>query len=164
MTSSSEAVETGGRPEVQGTIHEPFDIRGTIHETLGIRGVDFNPDRVVVVMDVNPKVHQPLGLLHGGASAVIAESAASVGAALNCDRSSELVVGTDLNISHLRAKQAGTIRAVATPIRKGRSLQVWGIDITDEAGRQVAVARCTLAVRPINRNEIDLARSKGHDE
>ena len=118
----------------------------TIHETLDIRTVEVTPDRVVLEMDVGPRVHQPFGLLHGGASAVMAESAASIGAFLNCD-TGHYSVGIDLNISHLRAKREGTLRATATPIRKGRSVHVWGIELNDEAERPVAVARCTLAIR-----------------
>lgn len=125
----------------------PF--KGTIHETLGIRAVEASPDRVVLEMDVGPPVHQPFGLLHGGASAVMAESAASLAAWLNCDQANEFVVGVDLNITHLRAKSSGTVTATATPIRKGRSVQVWGIDVVGEDEKGVAVARCTLAVRPI---------------
>ena len=119
---------------------------GTIHETLDIRANEATPDRVVLEMDVTPKVHQPLGLLHGGASAVMAESAASIGAFLNCT-GGQSAVGTDLNISHLRAKSEGTVTATATPIRKGRSVHVWSIDIADENGKLIAVARCTIAIR-----------------
>ncbi len=122
---------------------------GTIHEALGIRALELTPDRVVLEMEVGPKVRQPMGLLHGGASAVIAESAASIGAYLNCDQAREIAVGTDLNISHLRGRSEGLVRAVATPIRKGRSLHVWSIDIVDQEGGLVAVARCTLAIRQI---------------
>jgi 1,4-dihydroxy-2-naphthoyl-CoA hydrolase len=129
------------------TVNVPF--QGTIHETLGITAIEASPDRVVLEMDVGPKVHQPFGLLHGGASAVMAESAASLAAWLNCDQANEMVVGVDLNITHLRAKSAGTVTATATPIRKGRSIHVWGIDVVGEDGKGVAVARCTLAVRPI---------------
>jgi uncharacterized protein (TIGR00369 family) len=120
----------------------------TIHESLGIRQVELSPDRVVLEMEVGPKVHQPMGLLHGGASAVIAESAASIGGYLNC-ADDQFTVGTDLNISHLRAKSSGTVTATATPIRRGRTMQVWAIDLIDEDGKAVAVARCTLAVRPM---------------
>ncbi len=121
----------------------------TIHESLGIRVVDISPDRVVLTMPVGPAVHQPMGLLHGGASAVIAESAASMGAFANCDPSKEYAVGTDLNISHLRARTEGAVTATATPIRKGRGMHVWGIDIDDQDGITVAVARCTLVIRPL---------------
>ena len=125
-----------------------FDLpaENTIHETLGIRVVDATPDLVVLEMPVGPRVHQPFGLLHGGASAVIAESAASMGAFLNCNEG-EFSVGTDLNVSHLRAKQDGKVVATATPVRKGRSLHVWSIDIADENGKLIAVARCTIAIR-----------------
>ncbi len=121
---------------------------GTIHEVLGIRVVEAGPDRVVLEMDVGPKVHQPMGLLHGGATAVLAESAASMGAYMNCDSAREFAVGTDLNISHLRARRSGTVVATATPIKKGRSIHVWGIAVVDQDGDDVAVARCTLAIRP----------------
>ena len=123
-----------------------FPVEGTIHESLGIRFIETTADRVVLEMDVGPVVHQPFGLLHGGASAVIAESAASIGAFLNCGPD-EYSVGTDLNISHLRAKRDGTVRATAVPIRKGKTMHVWTIDIEGEDAKLVAVARCTLAIR-----------------
>jgi len=120
---------------------------GTIHESLGISFVGASPDEVVLEMPVTPRVHQPFGLLHGGASAVLAESAASIGAYLNCDPATQSAVGVDLNISHLRAKQEGTVRATGRPIRKGRSMHVWGVDIADESGELIAVARVSLAIR-----------------
>lgn len=123
-----------------------FAIEGTIHETLGIRARAASADRVVLEMDVGPHVHQPFGVLHGGASAVIAESAASIGAFLNC-KEGELSLGTDLNISHLRAKSDGSVVATATPFRKGRSMHVWSIEIADENGELIAIARCTIAIR-----------------
>jgi 1,4-dihydroxy-2-naphthoyl-CoA hydrolase len=121
----------------------------TIHESLGINSVEATPDKVVLEMDVGPKVHQLMGILHGGASAVIAESAASIGAWLNCDPEKQFVVGTDLNISHLRARSEGKVTATAVPVRKGRSMHVWTIDIDGDDGKKVAVARCTLAIRPL---------------
>ena len=119
----------------------------TMHETLGIRALEVGPDRVVMEMDVGPHVHQPMGQLHGGDSAVIAESAASIGAFLNCSPG-EYAVGVDLNITHLRPMQTGVLRATAEPIRKGRTVHVWSIDLVDQNGTKIAVARCTLAVRP----------------
>ena len=130
--------------EAAGLIHE-----NTLLETLGIRTVEMSPDRVVLEMDVGPRVHQPMGLLHGGASAALAETAASLGAYLNCDAEREFAVGTDLNISHLRARRDGVITATATPIRKGRTIHVWNIDIVDQDAVAVAAARCTLAIRPV---------------
>src|SRR5687768_15650448 len=122
----------------------PLSDANTIHEVLGVRTIEMGADRVVLEMDIGPKVHQPMGLLHGGASAVLAESAASMGAYMNCDPGKEFAVGTDLNISHLRARSSGVLRATATPVRKGRSLHVWNIDLNDQEGIAVAVARCTL--------------------
>ncbi len=121
-------------------------IEGTIHETLGIRAREASPDLVVLEMPVGPQVHQPFGVLHGGASAVVAESAASIGAVLNC-KEGELALGTDLNISHLRAKRDGFVVATATPYRKGRTMHVWSIEVADEDGKLIAVARCTIAIR-----------------
>jgi 1,4-dihydroxy-2-naphthoyl-CoA hydrolase len=121
----------------------------TIHASLGIRALEVTSDRVVLEMDVSPTVHQPMGLLHGGASAVMAESAASMGTFMNCEPGVEFAVGVDLNITHLRAKRSGTVTATALPVRKGRTVHVWNIDIVGEDGKQVAVARCTLAVRKI---------------
>jgi len=133
-----------------GDVAEIFPLANTIHDTLGIRAVETTPEKVVLEMDVGPRVHQPFGLLHGGASAVIAESAASFGSWLNCDQNNEVVVGTDLNISHLRAMTEGTVRAVAQPIRIGRSVHVWGIDIVDEKDKLIAVARLTVAVKQLS--------------
>ena len=130
----------------------PLPFENTIHETLGVRVLEASPEKVVLEMDVGPKVHQPMGLLHGGASAVLAESAASIGGFLNCDPAKEYCVGTDLNISHLRAKREGTVTATATPVRKGRTMHVWQIEVTQEDGKAVAVGRCTLAIRDIDRS------------
>ena len=119
----------------------------TILSSLGIRVIEMTSDRVVMELDVGPKVYQPMGILHGGASAVLAESAASMGTFMNCDPESEYAVGIELNISHLKAKSDGLLRATATPIRKGRSVHVWNIDLTDEDDKDIAVSRCTVLIR-----------------
>ena len=134
-------------PAMADTGVAPYE--NTVHETLGIRAVEVGPDKVVMEVDVTPKVHQPMGLLHGGVSAVLAESTASMGAYMNCSPE-QYAVGIELNISHLRARTDGTVRATATPVRKGKSVHVWAIDLVDEKGGPVAVARCTLAVRSIS--------------
>ena len=147
-------VETDEVHELHERVAEsPALISLPIHDNLGISIREATPTRVVLEMDVTPRVHQPAGLLHGGASAVMAESAASIGAFLNCNEAVEYVVGIDLNISHLRARRSGKVTATATPIRVGRSVQVWDIRIEDEAQSPVAVARCTLAVRPLQGSE-----------
>ena len=128
---------------------DALSLEGTVFETLGIRVLEAEPERVVVEIDVGPRVHQPMGLLHGGVSALLAESAASIGSYMNLDPSTHAGVGVELNISHLRARRDGVVRATAIPVRRGRGLHVWTIEIVDEDGRPVAVARCTVAVRPV---------------
>ena len=84
-------------------------------------------------VEVGPKVHQPYGILHGGVSALLAEGAASIGGVLSVGPD-EIVVGTELNCSHLRSMSSGTLTATATPIRKGRSVHVWGIELARRHG------------------------------
>lgn len=127
-----------------------FPSRGETNllETLGIEFVESNKERVVARMPVGPKVHQPFGLLHGGASVALAETVASTGAWNNCDQEKEHVVGIEINANHLRAKRDGFVTATATPEHVGRSTQVWTVHIADEDGRAVCVSRCTVAVVP----------------
>lgn len=116
-----------------------------VHDFLGIRTIEATPERVVVELDVTPHVHQPFGILHGGVSALLAEGAASIGGFVSVG-AGQAVVGTELNISHLRPIRSGVITATATPIRKGRTVHVWAIEMTDERGRQISVARCSMQV------------------
>ena len=119
--------------------------RAGVHGQLGIELVELTKDRVIATCPVGPKVHQPFGILHGGVSALLAESAASIGGQLNAPEG-KVCVGIELNASHLRSIATGTITATATPIRVGRTIQVWRIEITDQDGRAICDARCTLAV------------------
>jgi 1,4-dihydroxy-2-naphthoyl-CoA hydrolase len=105
-------------------------------------------DRVVATMPVQAKVHQPFGLLHGGASVALAETVASLGAYLNVMDSGMGAVGLEINANHLRGKKDGIVTATATPIHKGRSTHVWQVEIRDETGKMVCVSRCTLAIVP----------------
>ena len=96
-------------------------------------------------LPVDWRVHQPYGILHGGVSALLAESAASFGAALAAGPGRS-VVGIELNASHLRSLRDGHLTAEATPVRVGRTIQVWRIGLTDDDGRAICEARCSLAV------------------
>ncbi len=125
-----------------------FTQRPTVHDLLGVEVVEASPERVVLRVEVTERLHQPYGLLHGGVSALLAEGAASFGGGLSVGPD-ELIVGTDLNCSHLRSMMAGTLTATATPIRKGRRVHVWGIELRDEENRLISVARCTLQVLPV---------------
>ena len=101
--------------------------------------------RVVLRLPVTWKVHQPYGILHGGVSALLAESAASLGASLAAGPDRQ-VVGIEINASHLRSLRDGHLTATATPLRAGRTVQVWSISLTDDDERVICQARCTLAV------------------
>jgi 1,4-dihydroxy-2-naphthoyl-CoA hydrolase len=120
----------------------------TLLATLGIEIVEATKERVVATMPVGPRVHQPFGLLHGGASVALAETVASTAAWLNVDQASEIVVGIEINANHLRAKRGGVVTATATALHVGRRTQVWEVRIVDEEGRAICVSRCTLAVVP----------------
>ena len=119
--------------------------RNSVHGVLGIEEVSATPDKVVLKLPVTSRVHQPFGLLHGGVSALLAESAASYGGAMSVPEGKS-VVGIELNASHLRPMSEGTLFATATPVRTGRTVQVWAIALTDDEGRAICEARCTLAV------------------
>ena len=122
--------------------------KGTMGDWMGIELVEVDAKRVVARMPVLPAVHQPFGLLHGGASVALAETVASIGAWMNVDQSTHAAVGLEINANHLRGVRSGTVTAVAEPMHVGRSTQVWEITITDEQDRLVCVSRCTLAVVP----------------
>lgn len=117
----------------------------SLNKDLGIEHVELEAERVVMTMPVDGRHHQPLGYLHGGASVVLAESAATVGAWLNCPPG-KVAFGSEINASHLRPKRSGTLTAVGTPIQIGRKEQVWEVHIRDEEDKAVCVSRCRLAV------------------
>jgi uncharacterized protein (TIGR00369 family) len=115
-------------------------------EAIGLEFVEMTPDRVVATMPVDDRTRQPFGLLHGGASAALAETVASIGAFLNIDGDKQAAVGVELNANHLRGKREGIVTATATPLHRGRTTHVWDIRIEDEEQRLVCVSRCTLAI------------------
>jgi uncharacterized protein (TIGR00369 family) len=122
--------------------------KGTMGEWMGIDLVEVGAERVVARMPVAKAVHQPFGLLHGGASVALAETVASIGAWMNVDQATQAAVGLEINANHIRGVRSGTVTAVATPKHVGRSTQVWEITITDEQDRLVCLSRCTMAVVP----------------
>ena len=120
--------------------------KDTLLETLEIEVTEAAPERVTATMPVTPRVHQPFGILHGGASVVLAETVASIGATVNLDMERQRAVGLEINANHLRSKRGGLLTAVATPIHRGRKTHVWGIEIRDEEEKLVCTSRCTLAI------------------
>ena len=121
------------------------DPQPSINDLLDVETLEAGPERVVMRVPVDWRVHQPFGILHGGVSALLAESAASLGAFLAAGPERR-VVGIELNASHLRSLREGHLTADATPVRVGRTVQVWRIGLTDDDGRPICEARCTLAV------------------
>ena len=123
-------------------------VAGGLNASLGIQILEISDDRVIATMPVDERTHQPFGILHGGASIALAETAASLGAAGRIDREQFVAVGQEINGNHLRAKTDGSVRATAVPVYLGRTSQVWSIEIRDEAERLVCIARCTMAIVP----------------
>ncbi|HEY0779322.1 MAG TPA: hotdog fold thioesterase [Gemmatirosa sp.] len=132
-------------PIAPAAIVERLSGRG-LAATLGITFVELTRERVVARMPVGPPVHQPFGLLHGGASVALAETVASVGAWLHIDQERQAAVGLEINANHVRGMREGVVTATATPAHVGRSTHVWDVRIVDEADRLVCVSRCTVAI------------------
>ncbi len=120
--------------------------RDTIHEVLGIRFTDIGDDFIEARMPVDPRTHQPHGLLHGGASVVLAESLGSTGATLCVDNQRFFCVGQEINANHVRGVRHGEVTGRAEPIHLGRRSQVWSIRIEDDQHHLVCISRLTLAV------------------
>jgi len=115
-----------------------------LDETLGIEYQIITKKKVVATLEVTPKLHQPVGYLHGGASLVLAESVASVGGAANVFPEA-MCFGMEINANHLRPVKDGTLTAVATPVHLGSKTQVWSVEISNSEEKLVCVSRCTLA-------------------
>ena len=123
----------------------------TMMSVLGIEITNFGDNYISGKMPVDTRTKQPFGLLHGGASAAFAETLGSIGAGKHVDLEEYSVVGVELNSSHLKAVRAGWVFGKATPIRVGRTMQVWDINIKNQEGDLVCKSRLTLAV--IKRND-----------
>lgn len=119
--------------------------RGTLVERMDIELLQASPERVVARMPVAGNT-QPYGLLHGGASVVLAETLGSIGSALHAGEG-RIAVGLDINATHHRAARSGHVVGVATPLSLGRSVAAWEIVITDEEDRRVCTARITCMLR-----------------
>jgi uncharacterized protein (TIGR00369 family) len=119
--------------------------RGTAMEPLDIVFTELGDDYLRASMPVDARTHQPYGLLHGGASVLLAETVGS-SAGMLCVGEDQGVVGIEINANHLRGVREGRVTATARPLHVGRQTQVWDIRIEDERGRPVCVSRLTLAV------------------
>lgn len=119
---------------------------GCMIGALGIRFVASEPGTFSATMPVEPRTHQPLGLLHGGATAALAESLGSTGSYMLIDRERHAVVGIEVNANHLRGVRSGLVKAIGRLAHKGRTTHVWDIRVEDEQGALVALCRLTNLV------------------
>ena len=123
--------------------------QNTIGELLDIRFESFTEDSLSASMVVDHRTHQPFGLLHGGASVVLAESVGSMASYLCIDASQFYCVGLEINANHLRGLRSGRVTAVARAIHIGRTTHVWDIRLTSDEGKASCVSRLTMAVVPL---------------
>ena len=123
-------------------------IQNTMTSTIGIEITDLGDDFICGKMPVDERTTQPFGLLHGGASASLAETLGSIGGGIKVYSNNETVVGIEINANHLKSVRDGWVYGKATPIRIGKKIQVWNIEITNEDDDLICVSRLTLAVIP----------------
>ena len=122
-------------------------MEGTLLQLMGIVVTEATPERVVATMPVKGNT-QPYGLLHGGASCVLAESLGSIGSALHAATSGKVAVGVDINATHHRAVRDGVVTGVATPIYLGRTTTSYEVIVTDDRDKRVCTARITCQLIP----------------
>ena len=115
----------------------------TLMETLDIEFIDVGEDFVTGKMPVTSKVYQPYGILHGGATAALAETVGSCASALFVDNKSHMVKGIELTINHIKSKREGNVYATAKPIHKGKTTHLWEIRIVDESGNLISICKLT---------------------
>jgi 1,4-dihydroxy-2-naphthoyl-CoA hydrolase len=121
--------------------------KNTLAEALGIEFTEAGTDYICGRMPVDQRTHQPMGLLHGGASVALAETLGSVGASLQIDTARQACVGVEINANHIKSVRHGFVLGRATALHIGRKTQVWEIRITTEAGGElVCISRLTVAV------------------
>ncbi|AOW09875.1 PaaI family thioesterase [Flavobacterium gilvum] len=120
--------------------------KNTLMETLNIEFIDAGEGFLVAKMPVNPSVHQPMGLLHGGASVALAESVGSAASHFFIDAKEQEVRGIEISANHLKSIREGVVFGTARIIHKGRSLHLWEIKITDEEGNLISLCKLTNIV------------------
>ncbi|MDC1469525.1 hotdog fold thioesterase [Gammaproteobacteria bacterium] len=125
------------------SIEDLKDSAVNMDKNLGIEFTEIGDDYIIARMPVIEKTKQPYGILHGGASCVLAESLGSTAAALSMDGEKKYPVGIEINANHLSSPTEGFVYAKAMPVHIGGSTSVWNIDITDDAGKRVCYSRFT---------------------
>lgn len=115
----------------------------TLMETLEIEFVDVGEDYVTARMPVNSRVYQPYGILHGGATAALAETVGSLASAYFLKDKSKVVKGIDLSINHLKSKKEGVVFGTAKPVHRGRTTHLWEIKVVDEDKNLISICKLT---------------------
>ena len=121
--------------------------KNTLMETLNIEYVDVGEDFIVARMPVTPKVHQPDGVLHGGATAALAESIGSVAVFVFSKEPDAVVRGIEISANHLKSVSSGYVYATARPVHLGRTIQLWEIRVTNEAEELISICKLTTYKR-----------------
>lgn len=114
---------------------------------LGVEIVEASGERVVLEMEVTPKVHQYVGIMNGGVSLYLAETAASIGVVAGADLEKVTPVGIEINANHIRAVSRGKLTVIAEPLHPGKTVAVWKIDVTNERGKLVCTSRLTMLIQ-----------------
>ena len=135
-----------GKPTIEDTRSRHV---GLLASHLGIEFTEWGDDFLRGTMPVDERTKQPFGLLHGGASVVLAETVGSMASYLCIDASKFYCVGLEINANHLRGLRSGRVTAVARPIHIGRTTHVWDIRLTSDEGKASCVSRLTMAVVPL---------------
>ena len=120
--------------------------KNTMSEFLGIQFTEVGDDYLTATMPVNERTKQPIGILHGGANVVLAETIASTAANAVIDLSRFYCVGLEINANHIRSVREGLVIATTSPLHIGRTTQVWQINIVNEAGKLTCISRMTASV------------------
>lgn len=120
--------------------------KNTLSELLGIQFTEVGEKTLTATMPVNERTHQPLGILHGGANVVLAETIASTAANAVVDMTKYFCVGLEINANHIRSVKDGLVTAIAKPVHIGRTTHVWNVDIYNEDGKQTCISRMTASV------------------
>ncbi len=123
----------------------------TMVRHVGIEFTEIGDDYLKATMPVDHRTKQPMGLLHGGASVVLAETLGSVAGLMCCDSTKFTTVGVEINANHLKSVTSGKVTGTVKPVRIGRTMQVWNVEIRNEAGQLTCVSRFTLMVVPIRK-------------
>lgn len=127
--------------------------KNTMMETLEIEYIDAGEDFLTARMPVNSRVHQPMGLLHGGASVALAESVGSAASLLFVNPEKQEVRGIEISANHVRSKRDGMVYGTARIVHKGRSIHLWEIKITDEKDKLISLCKLTTMILPRRQND-----------